>query len=61
MPDKRRHRVRVITDKGRYRRHQLKKVGRKVLKVALWIGAVAACIIGIYWALDLMFRQRPIQ
>jgi hypothetical protein len=55
-----RRRVRVITDKAKYRRHQLKKLGRKVAKVALWAGAVMLCLLIIWWTLDMLFRVRAL-
>jgi hypothetical protein len=55
-----RRRVRVITDRRKYWRHQLKKSARRVLKIALWAGAIAVCVLGIWLVLDMLFRLRPL-
>jgi cell division protein FtsL len=56
----RKRRVRVITDKAKYRRHQRKKLARKLVKVALWGAALVVAILLIWLALDMLFRPRPL-
>jgi hypothetical protein len=53
-------RVRVITDRGKYWRHQTRKVWRRSMWVALWAGAILICIVVIWLALDMLFRLRPL-
>jgi hypothetical protein len=60
MTEHSKRRVRVITDRAKYRRHQLKKLARKVAKVALWAGAVMVCLLIIWWTLDMLFRVRAL-
>ena len=53
-------RVRVITDKAKYRRHQRKKLLRKMLKVAAWACILIVGIVIVWLVLDILFRSRPL-
>jgi hypothetical protein len=54
-------RVRVITDKVKYRRHQRKKLFRKLLKVTAWVIVLVVGVVIIWVVLDMLFRPRPLQ
>jgi len=56
----RKRRVRVITDPGQHRRHQLKKLFRKLLKFIAWALVVVIAIILVWAVLDMLFRPRPL-
>jgi len=53
-------RIRVITDKAKYRRHQRKKLLRKMLKVATWALILIIGMLTVWFVLDVLFRSRPL-
>ena len=53
-------RIRVITDKAKYRRHQRKKLLRKLAKITFWTLLVIISILAVWWVLDTLFRSRPL-
>jgi hypothetical protein len=53
-------RIRVITDKAKYRRHQRKKLLRKMLRVAAWACILIVGILIVWLVLDILFRSRPL-
>jgi hypothetical protein len=54
-----RRRVRVITDKAKYRRHQRRKLFAKLLKVTAWAVIVIVGVFIIWSMLDMLFKPRP--
>ncbi len=57
--NRRRHKVRVIKDKGKYWRHRLKKLLRKAAKPAIWTTVVLLSLLVMIWVLGWLFRPRP--
>lgn len=53
-------RIRVITDRAKYRRHQRKKLLRKLLKVATWTLILIIGLLIVWFVLDVLFRSRPL-
>src|SRR5262249_26351784 len=54
----RRRRVRVVTDPAKYRRHQLKKLLQKSLKLIIYTAILVGAVVFIWSALDTLFRPR---
>jgi hypothetical protein len=60
MPHRHRtRRTKIILDRAKYRRHQLKKILRLLLKLTCYIAVFVLAILIIWFGLDMLFRSRP--
>lgn len=56
--ERRRVRVRVITDEAKYRRHMRRKLLRRVVRVVIWVLA-SVIVVALFWLiLDKMSQPR---
>ncbi len=53
-----RRRVRVVKDQKKHAMHQWRKVGRRILVMAMWGAVVVVSILVIWMALETMFGPR---